>query len=56
MDAQGRSVRLLSTYYPQFTNRMEAAYRRSEMESTVVLTSSPFDIVVCKDKVGENGE
>ena len=31
----------------------QAAYRRAEVERTVVLSRSPFEIVVCKDKVGE---
>ena len=30
----------------------QAAYRRAEVERTVVLSRSPFEIVVCKDKDG----
>ena len=32
----------------------QAAYRRAEVERTVVLSRSFFEIVVCKDKDGRN--
>jgi hypothetical protein len=55
MDAHGRSVCPSSTYHPRSTNTMEAD-RRADVEITVILSSFPLEIVVCKNKEKENEE
>ena len=55
MVAQGRGGRPSCTYHAWSTNGMEAG-RRADMESTVILSRSPFENVVFEDKREGKGE